>query len=87
MWLNENYIEEGLDHKHLREVTIRYHSDHKKNRYELVEEPKKQFNRIFIDEKLVIQIILNCRTTWAYKFRTRLEFKRYDVLLTKNNQC
>ena len=40
LWLNEKLIEEGSDHKHLQEITIKYHSDHKKHRYELVEETK-----------------------------------------------
>ena len=52
MWLNEKHIDEGLDHKDLWEITIKYHSDHRKHRYELVEGPKKEANRIFIDEKL-----------------------------------
>ena len=33
----EKDIEEGLDHKTLRKIKIKYYSDH---RYELVEEPK-----------------------------------------------
>ena len=40
LWLNEKYIEEGFDHKNLRETTIKYCSDNRKHRYELVEEPK-----------------------------------------------
>ena len=40
LWLNEKHIEEGLDHKNLREITTKYHSDHRKHRYELVEEPR-----------------------------------------------
>ena len=66
-------------------ITIKYHSDHQKHRYELVEEPKKQANRIFIDKKLTMKVIMNCRTTSAHKFRTRLGFKQYDVI--KKNQC
>ena len=50
-WLNEKHIEEGLDHKRLREITTKYNSNHKKHRYELVEEPKKQVNGIFIGQK------------------------------------
>ena len=50
LWLKEKHIEEGLDHKYLWEITIKYHSNHKKDRYELVGEPNKQVNRIFIDE-------------------------------------
>ena len=27
---------EGLDHKHLREITLKHHSNHIKHRYEVV---------------------------------------------------
>ena len=47
-----------------------------------IDEPKKQFNRIFIDE-LVIKLIMDCRTKSAHTFRTRLGFKQYNVILTK----
>ena len=77
------HTEEGLDHKNLQKVTIKYHSDHRKHRYELAEEIKKQSNRIFKDEKLAIKVIIDCRTTSAKKFKTRLGFKQYDVILTK----
>ena len=30
LWLNEKYIEEGLNHKNVREITIKCHSDHRK---------------------------------------------------------
>ena len=61
----------------------KYHLDHRKHRYELVDESKKQYNRILIDEKLAIKVIMDCKTTSAHKFRTRLGFKQYDVILTK----
>ena len=80
---NEKHIEEGLDYKNLQEIAIRYYSDHRKHRYELVGEPKKQANRIFIDEKLAIKVIMDCRTTSAHKFRIRLGFKQYYVIITK----
>ena len=38
--LNGKYIEEGLDHKNLQQITTKYNSNHRKHRYELVEEPK-----------------------------------------------
>ena len=47
LWLNEKHIEEGLDHPHLPVLTRKYHSDNRKQRYELVNEPKKQLSRIF----------------------------------------
>ena len=40
-WLNVKHIEEELDHKSLQKVTLKFHSNHKKHRCELVEEPKK----------------------------------------------
>ena len=68
LWLSEKHIEEKLYHKNLREITTKYHWDHTKNRYELVEESKKQFNRTFIDEKLAIKVwVMDCHTTSAYK--------------------
>ena len=35
LWLKEKHVKEGLDHKNLQEITIKYHYDHKKHRYEL----------------------------------------------------
>ena len=75
--------EEGLDKKYFREMTTQYHSGHIKHRYELVEKPKKQCNVIFMDEKVAIKVIMDCRTTSAHKFRRRLGIKHYDVILTK----
>ena len=83
MWFNEKHIEEGLDHKNLGEITTKYSSNHKEYRYELVEEPKKQVNMIFIDEKLAIKVTMDCITTMSCKFRSRLGFKQYHAILTK----
>ena len=77
LWLNE---------KHIEDITRKYHSNDRKHRYDLVNKPKKQCNRIFIDKKLAIKVIMDCRTTSAHKFRTRFGFKQYDVSLTKNDQ-
>ena len=69
--LRFNEKEIRLDHKNLQEITIKYHSDYRKQRYELVEETKTQSNRIFVDEKLPIKVIMDCRATSSHKFRTR----------------
>ena len=69
MWLNEKHIE-GLDHKNLRVTTSKYLSNYRKQRYEIVNKPKKRPNRIFIDKKLAIEIIMDCRTTSAHRLRT-----------------
>ena len=47
----------------MREITTKYRPDYKKHRYELTEEPKKQYNRIFVDKKLAVKVIVDCRTT------------------------
>ena len=39
--LNEKHIEAGLYHKDVQESTIKYHSNRRKHRYELVTEPIK----------------------------------------------
>ena len=64
-------------------ITTKYNSNHTKHKYELVEQPKKQVNRIFIDKRLATKVIMDCRTMLAHRFRTRLGFKQYDVILTK----
>ena len=44
---------------------------------------KKQPNRTFIRKELAIKVTMDCRKTAAHKFRTRLGFKQYGVILTK----
>ena len=72
LWLNERHIKDRLDHKNLWMTTGKYISDHKKYRYQLVDKPKKQLNRIFTDKELAVKVIMDRRTTVAHKFRTRL---------------
>ena len=38
---------------------------------------------IFIERKLETKVIMGCRTIAAHKLRTRLGFKQYHVILTK----
>ena len=71
----------------MRETTIKYYPDHRKHKYKLVDELKKQCNRIFIDEKLAIKVIMDCKATSSHKFRTRLGFKKYYVILTKEQSA
>ena len=52
MWLNEKHVEEGLDHKYFQEMKRKYNSNHKNHSYKLVEEPKKQVNKSYIDKKI-----------------------------------
>ena len=83
LWLNEKDREEGLNHEYLRVITINHHSDHRKHRYELATEPKKEYNRIFTGKKLAVQAVVDSRTRSVHKCRTRLGFKQYNLILTK----
>ena len=62
-WLNEKHIEEWLDYNNFREITTKYHSDHRINRHELYNKSKKEWNRNVIGKKLAIQVILDYRLT------------------------
>ena len=66
----------------MREITTKYNTNHREHRYELIKEPKKQVNSIFMDEKLAIKVVTDCRTTSVHKFRARLGLRKYDVILT-----
>ena len=41
---------------------MKCNSNHRKHRYELIQEPKKQFSRTFMDENLAIKVIMDCKT-------------------------
>ena len=47
LWLNEKHIDEGLDHKNLVSLQENIFKLYRKNRYEIVDEPKKQPNIIY----------------------------------------
>ena len=56
------HIEEVLHNKYVWEIKIKYNRNHRKHRYEPIQEPKKKFNRTFIDEKLAVKVIMGCKT-------------------------
>ena len=82
LWLNEKHIE-GLDHKNLRFITKIYSSNYRKCRYKLVDEPNFNSTEFFLKEELATKVIIVCRAAAAHKSRTKLGFKQYDVILTK----
>ena len=67
MWLNEKHIEEGLDHKNTQGITVKYNLDERKHS----RQTKKQCYR------------MDCKTALVHKFRTRLAFKIYEIILAK----
>ena len=80
--LNERDIEEKLNHANLWVITRKYPSKYRKHRHELVDEPKKHPNRMFLHENLAIQIIKDRRTE-SDNFRTDFGFNVLDVFNVK----
>ena len=70
--LNEKHIEKGLQHHNLLVVIRNWHSDYRKHRYELEDEPKKQPNRIFLPEDLPLTAIRDNRTQESVEFKIKL---------------
>ena len=81
-WLNEIHIEEQLGRSKLSNVTSQYPKYLKKQRQEL-QGCLKQPCRRFLREDFAIQIIMDCRTIPAVKFRNRLGFNQHDPIMTK----
>ena len=81
--LNETNIKDQLIHSNLAAVTLQYPLKYRKQRQELQNCGNCQPCRIFLKERLAMQIILDCRTTPAVNFRTRLGFHQYDPIMTK----
>ena len=54
--LNAKLIEEKSDHKYLWLTVVKYVLDHRKRRYELVDEPNNQPSRIFICKLLATKV-------------------------------
>ena len=64
-------------------TTVKHLFDLRKDRYELVDEPINQSNRIFISKKLITRVTMDFRARRAREFRRRLWFKQSDDILTK----
>ena len=67
--MNENHIEEGLDHINLWMTKVKLLSDHMKKRYNYKKRTQKQLSKIFIDKKLALKVIMHCKATSNYELR------------------
>ena len=68
----------------LRNTTDQYSPDfRKRNKKELQNCGNYQLCRRFIKEDLAIQIIMDCRTTSAVNFKTRLVFNQHDPVMAQ----
>ena len=81
-WLNGTNIEEQLGYSRLRNITLQYPKNLRKQRQEL-QECIKQLWRRFLREDLAVQVIMDCRTTPTINFKERLGFRRQDPIMTQ----
>ena len=81
-WLNEKHIEQELKHSNLREITSKYGLDLRKQRQELKKCDKPPCRR-FLRKDFAVQIIMDCRTTPAVDFKSRLAFNQHDPIMTQ----
>ena len=76
-------IKEKLKNKiNLPAITRKYHSLYRKRRYEIVEKPKEQPSRIYLEAKLALTVIKDCKTPASAKFKRKLKFNASDVFIT-----
>ena len=66
--------------------TVKYLSGHRKHRYELADEPKKELNRFFIDKEVAIKVVLDCRTAAAHKIRIQTKLCNLKQRKSINNK-
>ena len=59
----------------MREITIKYHSKHRKHRNELLNKSRKQCNPIFIDKKSAIKVVMD--------IKRYVIFTKQQLVLTK----
>ena len=82
-WLNEKHIEVKLCHKNLPAITNKYDPVYKKHKYELVDKPKKQPNRMFLRSDLALKVIMDRTTDELRNLKQNLGFKLHDGINTK----
>ena len=82
-WLNETNTKDQLKHSNLAAVTVQYSSELRKQRQELQDCGNYQLCRRFLEEDFAMQIIMNCRTTPAVNFKTKLGFNQHDPIMTQ----
>ena len=80
--LNKKHIKAQLGHANLPAITLQYSSKVRKQRQELQICGKNQCFRRFFEENFAIEIIMDCGTTPAVNFKTKLRFNQYDPIMT-----
>ena len=83
MCLTEKHIETQLEHSNLPAIINKCHLMYKNVDLNYKNCSKNQPCRRFLEEAFAIQIIMDCRTTPAVNFRTRLGFNQHDPIMTE----
>ena len=84
--LNKTNIKDQIKHSKLALVTLPYSSEVRKQRQELQDCGNYQPCGRIVEEDFAMQIIMDCRTTPAVNFKTKLGFNQHDPIMTQDNQ-
>ena len=76
-------MQKELSYKNVIVMTNNSDLIYRKLRYELVDEPKRQPNRILLHDKLAKTVIMDCRTAESRNLKRRLGFNLHHVNNTK----
>ena len=82
-WLNETNIKDQLKHSIFAAVTLQYSSELRKQKQDLQDCVNHQPSRRFLEEDFPMQIIIDCSTTQAVDFETKLGFKQHDPIMNQ----
>ena len=74
-WLNETNMKDQLRHSNLAAVTLQCSSELRKQ--ELQDCGNYQPYRRFLEEDFEMKLLIECRTTPAVNFQTKLEFNQH----------
>ena len=86
-WLNKINIKDPLKHSNLAAVPLQYSSELRKQRQKLQDCGKYQPCRRLLEEDFAMQIIVDCRTTPAVTFKTKLAFNQHDPIMTQEQSA
>ena len=72
-----------MDHSYLTMIATKYPEYLRKERQEFQNCKEYQPCRRFLREDLGIQVIMDCRTVQAVKFKKELGFNQHDPIMTQ----
>ena len=82
-WINQTHFWNSIGHSNIVSITQYYSSKYKRQRRQVQDCNHYQPCRVFVDEELVIEIMMDTRTKAVLKFRDKLGINQHDPILTK----